>query len=36
MEFHELLQMWGLILSNPVVCLEYFAVQLIVIVGGYF
>ena len=25
--------MWGLILSNPMVCLEYFVVNLIVIVG---
>ena len=26
--------MWGLFLSNPMVCLEFFVVKLFVIVGG--
>ena len=35
-DFHEFVRMWGLILSNPMVCSEYFVVRQIVMVEGYF
>ena len=34
-DFNELVQMWGLILSNPMVCLKCFVVKKFVMVAGF-